>query len=296
VNKWILPITMAVGIITLSACNNGGSETIVKSNAGDITKDELYTEMKEAVGQPVLQQLLYEKVLSDKYEVTDKELDEKMQEYKDQYGESFQIMLLQSGFEDENAFKDTLKTQILIEKAVGATITDKEIETYYKEEYKPEIQARHILVEDEETAKEVKSKLDAGEKFEDLAKEYSKDGSAEQGGDLGWFGPGKMVPEFEEAAYALEKGAISDPVQSQYGYHIIQVTDKKEKESLEAVKEELKKQLATSKLSDTASLQAILNTEMEEAGVEIKDKDLQGILGNNSEENATEKTTEEANK
>jgi peptidyl-prolyl cis-trans isomerase D len=87
-----------------------------------------------------------------------------------------------------------------------------------------QVWARHILVEKEEEAKDIYERLKRGEDFAELAKELSKDtGSGANGGDLGWFGRGAMVPEFEKVAFSLEVGEFSEPVQSQFGYHIIQV-------------------------------------------------------------------------
>ncbi len=73
--KWALAIAMTAGLVGLTACSNGDSETIVETKAGDITKDEFYSAMKERYGEAVIQELVYEKVLSEKYEVTDKEVD-----------------------------------------------------------------------------------------------------------------------------------------------------------------------------------------------------------------------------
>jgi parvulin-like peptidyl-prolyl isomerase len=92
-----------------------------------------------------------------------------------------------------------------------------------------EVRARHILVESYEEALNVKSLLDEGEDFYTLAGTYSIDASnREQGGDLGWFDENTMVPEFTEAAFSMDEGEISDPVETTFGFHIIQVTGKRE--------------------------------------------------------------------
>jgi foldase protein PrsA len=120
--------------------------------------------------------------------------------------------------------------------------------------------------------------LNEGAKFEELAKKYSKDpGSAEKGGDLGWFGTGVMVPEFEQAAYALKKNEISDIVKTEHGYHIIQLIDKKEKKPLEDMKKEIEYELKVSKL-DGEKVQKVMEEELKEADVKIEDKDLKDAL------------------
>jgi len=93
-----------------------------------------------------------------------------------------------------------------------------------------EVNARHILVEDEAQAKAIAERLKKGEDFAKLAGELSKEpGSGKEGGSLGWFTKDRMVPEFAEAAFKLEKGQVSDPVKSQFGWHVIKLEDKRTK-------------------------------------------------------------------
>lgn len=104
-----------------------------------------------------------------------------------------------------------------------------------------EFDASHILVESEEEAKALKTQLDDGADFAELARENSTGPSGPDGGALGWFGKGQMVPEFEAAVIALEKGQVSDPVQTQFGWHLVKLNDKRKTEApeLDAVRDEL---------------------------------------------------------
>jgi peptidyl-prolyl cis-trans isomerase C len=94
-----------------------------------------------------------------------------------------------------------------------------------------EVRARHILVESEDEAKQVVEELKKGGDFAELAKKKSKDPGASDGGDLGYFTKEQMVPEFSNVAFSLEAGKISDPVKSQFGWHIIKVEDKRKKKA-----------------------------------------------------------------
>ncbi len=124
-----------------------------------------------------------------------------------------------------------LMDQLLANEGKAAT-TDEAMKKVYDDAAKQiageqEVHARHILVETEDEAKAVKAELDKGADFAELAKKKSKDPGASDGGDLGFFTKDQMVPEFSAAAFALEPGKISDPVKSQFGWHIIKVEEKR---------------------------------------------------------------------
>ncbi len=115
---------------------------------------------------------------------------------------------------------------------LAPTVTDAEMRKVYEKEagkVKPveRVRAKHILVSTKEEAEKVLKELKAGAKFEDLAKKYSKDGSKEFGGDLGYFTYEEMVPEFSKAVFALKKGEVSKPVKTDYGWHVIKLVDRK---------------------------------------------------------------------
>lgn len=276
----------ATSVIALSACGTSSSDKIVTSKAGDITKDEFYEQMKTQAGKQVLNNMVMEKVLIKNYKVEDKEVDKKYDEMKKQYGDQFDTLLKQQGIKEET-LKTGVRAQLAQEKAIEKTITDKEL----KDNYKPEIKASHILVKDEATAKKVKEELGQGKSFEELAKQYSEDtGSKEKGGDLGFFGAGKMVKEFEDAAYKLKKDEVSEPVKSQFGYHIIKVTDIKEPEkSFEQSKADIKKELVAKKSQDGEFMNDLMMKEIKKADVKVDDKDLKDLF----EEKKTDAKKEE---
>jgi peptidyl-prolyl cis-trans isomerase C len=116
--------------------------------------------------------------------------------------------------------------------SIVPTVTDEETRKAYdtesaKVQQTERVRARHILVNTEQEAQQILDRLNKGEKFEDLAKQYSLDGSKEYGGDLGYFSAPEMVAEFSQAAFALKPGELSKPVKTDFGWHIIKVEDRK---------------------------------------------------------------------
>jgi peptidyl-prolyl cis-trans isomerase C len=145
--------------------------------------------------------------------------------------------------------RSKLLMEALLQAEAKAAITDEAMRKVYDEAIKQmaneeEVSARHILVETEDEAKKILADLKKGADFVAIAKEKSKDpGSKENGGDLGFFGKEQMVPEFAETAFKLNKGQLSDPVKSQFGWHVIRVDDKRKKQAPEF--EKVKDQIQT---------------------------------------------------
>jgi peptidyl-prolyl cis-trans isomerase C len=153
------------------------------------------------------------------------------------------IILAQAADQHQLANRDDVKQRIeferhkalmeaLLQDAGKAAMTDDAMHKVYDEAIKQtpneeEVRARHILVATEGEAKDIEAQLKNGADFAAVAKEKSKDPGAAEGGELGWFTKDQMVPEFAEAAFKLDKGQISDPIKTQFGWHIVQVEDKR---------------------------------------------------------------------
>ncbi|MED1412175.1 MULTISPECIES: peptidylprolyl isomerase PrsA [Bacillus] len=256
--------------LALSACGSSGN--VATSKVGNVTEKELSKELKQTYGKSTLYQMMLNKALLDKYKVSDEEAKKQVEAAKNQMGDNFKMALEQAGLKNEDELKERMKPEIALEKAIKATVTDKDV----KDNHKPEMKVSHILVKDEKTAKEIKEKLNNGEDFAALAKQYSEDpGSKEQGGEIAGFAPGQTVKEFEEAAYKLDAGQVSDPVKTSYGYHIIKVTDKKELKPFDEVKDKIRKDLEQQRLQDTTGKwkQQVINDLLKEADIKVTDNE-----------------------
>lgn len=143
----------------------------------------------------------------------------------------------------------SLRAVQTVAEITGGLVTDESIQAAYDAqiaefEGEDEYEASHILVETEDEAKEIKTQLDGGADFAELAREKSTGPSGPNGGVLGWFGKGRMVPEFEAAVLELEVGQVSDPVQTQFGWHVIILNDQRKSEAPELA--EVRNELAQS--------------------------------------------------
>jgi foldase protein PrsA len=234
-------------------------KAIAKIDGEAISKDDLYDEMVNQYGAATVEQMISDKIVAleakkQKVNISDAELNKEVEQLKESYGgEDVFNQMLESNNTTVDVLKEDLENYLTLRKLLEPQIkiTDDDLKTYFDENKDSlgeaeQVNASHILVEDEATAKEVKQKLTDGADFAELAKEYSTDeASKESGGKLGFFPKGTMVTEFEDVAFALPINEISEPVKSDYGYHIIKVEEKKEAkeadydDSKEAIKQTL---------------------------------------------------------
>lgn len=223
----------------LAACATAGG-SIATVNGQPISRADFEQKLEASpVARNVLQQMVQEALIeqyakNNNLTVTDAEISQREDQLKANFPNGSWDEMLKARNLSEADVKTALREQIILDKALAkdVTISPAQVKQYFDKNHaafdKPEeVQARHILVPDLKTADQVEAQLKAGKNFADLAKQYSTDpGSKDKGGDLGFFRRGQMVPAFDKVAFTLPVGAISQPVKSPFGYHIIQVEAK----------------------------------------------------------------------
>ncbi len=307
--KIVLGVAITLcAVLCLTGCKTklkNGKEVAIKINGENITADDLYDELREKYAKYQIIDDIDKKIFNVVYK-GDKDIEEQVknqyESYESQYsqnGQSFDEVLEQYGYKNADAFKDELRLNFQRTKAVDdyikENISDKDIKKYYDENYAGEISAKHILIstsslsdeEAEKKAKDLIKQLNDGADFSELAKENSDDpGSKESGGDLGYFGKGQMVSEFEEAAYNLKVDEYTkEPVKTSYGYHIILKTGEKEKESLKKAKSKIIETLVSKKKEEDKTITVTALDEIRKNyGLKFKDSKLKSIYKDYIEE------------
>ncbi|ETT49467.1 peptidylprolyl isomerase [Paenibacillus odorifer] len=262
-------VLAAALIIVLVVQKDDSKKAVATVNGTKITKEQLYDKLIEAGGESTLQSMITTELVDQEAKkanvtVTDEDINTELEDLKAQFGgeAAFNAALSQSSMTVDD-LKKQMPLQVKLRKILEpqVTVTDDEIKEYYdtnKATFSEEEQVRasHILVETKEEADAILKQLKEGADFATLAKEKSSDtGSKDNGGDLDFFKRGDMVAEFSDVAFKLKVGETSDAVKSDYGYHIIKVTDHKDAKdyTLEEKKDEIRKTLVSQKVSTLSS-------------------------------------------
>lgn len=282
-----------------------GKEVVAEIEGKTITAEDLYDELRSQGGTTVLINMIDEFIANKEIE-TDESAKEYAQNQLDtlkaqyeQSGQDFTAALTSAGYKNENEFKELLildyKKNKVVENYISDNLTDEEIQEYYDNDVFGEMTVKHILITPETTddmseedtekaeneakkkAEEVIEKLNNGEKFDDLIKEYSDDeGSKDNNGLVENFTKDGVVSEFWDASIELKDGEYTkEPVKSEYGYHVIYRVSQKEKAKLKDVKDDIKEKLVEEKLNSDAELATKTWVEIRKKyKLDIKDDDI----------------------
>ncbi len=298
-------------LILLAGCGNvklknGENAAVTFKDGEGISSDELYNELKKNEGAKTLINMIDTYLLDKEYDVTSeekkyvKDVISSVKKYAKEYNMEYTTYISQYyGMASEKAFEEyaalNYRRNKWVEDYAKTQVSDKQINEYYEKYTIGDIEASHILISTQATsdmtddekdnlnanalkkAKEVIVKLNNGEDFAELAKEYSDDAaSAKEGGKLGYFNRGQMVSAFEEAAIALKVSEYSKtPVKTEFGYHIIYKTNQKDKPELKDVKDDIIKTIADEMMNTDQTLYSkALKALREKYEMTIKDSSL----------------------
>lgn len=288
--KKLLIGLVSLGVLFTTGCGKvpkleNGEEVVASIDGKDFTANDLYNELKKQGGASVLVNMIDTFITNQ--EITDSTealeyAESLIKQYKlsyEQNGADFEAALISNGYANEDEFKEVIATDYkmteIAKKYIKAEVTDKELEEYYNNHISDELSVKHILIAPEvsddatdeeitnaenaalEKAKSLIEQLNNGADFETLAKENSDDeGTKDNGGVINNVVKEGYVTEFWNAAYALENGQYtSEPVKTEYGYHIIYKVSHTEKKSLEEMKDSLYDKVVSEKISNDSTLE-----------------------------------------
>lgn len=277
----------------LAGCSSGSSTGDVASvNGTAISRADFDAKMESSPqAKSVLNQLV-QAALIDKYaadnkiDIPDSAVDKEENDIKSKYPPGgFDQLLKQQGL-TESDVRNILREKLIVEKAVASNVhvSDADITAYLAKNHAtldtPEqVRARHILVPSVQTAQLVEGKLKSGGDFAALAKQYSTDPSSkDKGGELGFFGKGQMVPSFQAAAFAQPLNKVGPPVKSPFGYHIIEVEEKKPAQIASLANSRDKIETLLKQQQEQTQIPAFLQTLRSKADIKIYDDRLKDAI------------------
>jgi len=262
-------------------------------NSGGITQPSVYKQMQEeVVDQLIVQELLWQEAKRRNFIAEDDFIDARLVEMKSGFDTELAFLFkIQAGGFTEATYRDDIRQQESVQRMIaqgissGISISDEDVEHFYNTNIDQmrtplAVRARHILITPNSTAlvdhqaakgkaESILAEIRGGADFVELATNRSQGPSAARGGDLGYFGPGQMVPAFEQAAFALQPGELSEVVQTQFGYHVIRVEDRRGGETapLKETAEQIRSYLRQLALQNAVEM--LVTTLREEGAVEI---------------------------
>jgi foldase protein PrsA len=285
-------LVLGVAAAGCSGGSSGGGDTIATVNGEKISRSDYDAKLEasqqgKAIFNQLVQGALIDQYAKDNHvDVSDADVQKKEDEIKSKYPPGqFENILKQQSLTEADV-QHILRQELVAEKAVDSNVhvTDADIATYLSKNHTTldtaeQVRARHILVADLPTAQKVEAQLKAGAKFEDMAAKYSTDPSSKvKGGELGFFSKGQMVPAFQNAAFSQPLNVVGPPVKSPFGYHIIEVEEKKPAQvaTLAADHDKIKALLV--KQQEQAALPQFLSSLRSKANIQISDDKLKDAL------------------
>lgn len=309
--KYLYGLLLVTSLLLITGCGEiptleNGEDAVITINNKNIAVSTFYEQLKDKYGVQQLINLVDKTILDEKYPETDEEklsINQQIEyivNYAKENDTTFEYLInYYYGVSTEKELRDLLsldyKRKLAVNDYVKSTITDKDIDKYYKNSIKGDISVKHILIKTNITddmtnseikkeksraltiAKEVITKLDNNENWATLAKEYSgDDNTKEKEGSLGWINTGDTEEAFEKAVYMLKKGEYTKtPVETSYGYHIIYKIDEKDKPKLADVKEDIISTLVDEKANNDTNISNKALIELrKKAGFKIHDSEL----------------------